>query len=65
MDEDVNEIGSSLKNNSQKCRWKLLQFHENKRPPYFGTWRKKSLFVKPRRPFACDEVYMFKYYHYL
>jgi len=55
-DEDMNKIGTSLKNNSQKCRWKLLQFDENKRPPYWGTWRKKSLYVKPKRPFACDKV---------
>jgi len=52
----VNKVGTSLKNNSQKCRWKLLQFDENKRPPYWGTWRKKSLFVKPKKPFACDNV---------
>lgn len=55
-DEGVNEIGTSLKKNSCKYHWKLLQFHENKRPPYCGTWRKKSLYVKPRRPFACDKV---------
>lgn len=54
--ENVNKIGSSLKNNSQKYCWKLLQFHENRRPPYCGTWRKKSLCIKPRRPFACDQV---------
>jgi len=52
----VNKVGTSLKKNSQKCRWKLLQFDENKRPPYWGTWRKKSLFVKPKRPLACDNV---------
>ena len=27
----------------------------NKRPPYFGTFRKKSAYVKPRRPLAKDE----------
>jgi len=52
----VNKVGTTLKNNSQKFRWKLLQFDENKRPPYWGTWRKKSLYVKPKRPFACDKV---------
>ncbi|CAI6364406.1 unnamed protein product [Macrosiphum euphorbiae] len=59
-DEDVNKVGTTLKNNSQKYRWKLLQFDENKRPPYWGTWRKKSLNVKPKRPFACDKI-MFDY----
>ncbi|XP_060525220.1 chromatin assembly factor 1 subunit A [Cylas formicarius] len=37
-----------------KFRAKFLCFHENKRPPYYGTWRKTSQFVKPRRPFAED-----------
>lgn len=59
-DENVNKVDTTLKNNSQKCRWKLLQFDENKRPPYWGTWRKKSLYVKPKRPFACDKI-MFDY----
>ncbi|VVC40868.1 Chromatin assembly factor 1 subunit A,Armadillo-like helical [Cinara cedri] len=54
-DENVNKISTRSKN----C-WKLLQFKENKRPPYWGTWRKKSLYVKPRRPFACDKI-MFDY----
>ncbi|XP_063230591.1 chromatin assembly factor 1 subunit A-like [Bacillus rossius redtenbacheri] len=34
---------------------KLLQFHENKRPPYWGTWTKKSTCVGPRRPFGKEE----------
>ncbi|XP_060851378.1 chromatin assembly factor 1 subunit A-like isoform X2 [Rhopalosiphum padi] len=58
--EDVNKVGTTLRKNSQKFRWKLLQFDENKRPPYWGTWRKKSLYVKPKRPFACDKI-MFDY----
>ncbi|KAF4528071.1 hypothetical protein B566_EDAN014604 [Ephemera danica] len=35
---------------------KLLQFHENRRPPYWGTWRRKSAFVGPRRPLGIDKV---------
>lgn len=35
---------------------KLLQFHDNRRPPYWGTWRKKSTAVCPRRPFGQDKV---------
>lgn len=31
-----------------------------KRPPYFGTWRKKSKIIGPRRPFAKDDK-MFDY----
>ncbi|XP_025191363.1 chromatin assembly factor 1 subunit A isoform X2 [Melanaphis sacchari] len=57
--EDVDKV-DTIKKNSQKFHWKLLQFNENRRPPYWGTWRKKSLYVKPRRPFACDKM-MFDY----
>lgn len=35
---------------------KLLQFWENRRPPYWGTWRKKSQSIGPRKPFSIDEV---------
>lgn len=40
----------------EKHRPKLLQFCENRRPPYWGTWRKRSSILKSRRPFAKDEV---------
>lgn len=33
---------------------KLLRFHENVRPAYWGTFSKTSLTVRPRRPFATD-----------
>merc|ERR1719318_939907 len=36
-------------------RAKLLQFHENQRPAYWGTWTKQSAFVSGRRPFGKDE----------
>ncbi len=39
-----------------KMKAKFLRFRENYRPPYYGTWRKKSKFVKPRTPFGKDEV---------
>ncbi|KAI8434271.1 hypothetical protein MSG28_012363 [Choristoneura fumiferana] len=42
----------------EKLRPKLFSFHENKRPPYWGTWRKKSEVVKPRRPFGQEEATM-------
>ncbi|PJF16607.1 hypothetical protein PSACC_03589 [Paramicrosporidium saccamoebae] len=31
---------------------KLLQFHTNYRPAYFGTWRLENPVIKPRRPFV-------------
>ncbi|XP_050350158.1 chromatin assembly factor 1 subunit A [Nymphalis io] len=39
----------------EKLRPKLFAFHENRRPPYWGTWRKKSKFINPRNPFKTDE----------
>lgn len=36
-------------------RSKLIQFCEDVRPPYFGTWQKKSARVTGRRPYARDE----------
>uniref|UniRef100_A0A3B4WSH6 Chromatin assembly factor 1, subunit A (p150) n=1 Tax=Seriola lalandi dorsalis TaxID=1841481 RepID=A0A3B4WSH6_SERLL len=34
---------------------KLLQFHENYRPAYWGTWSKKSSHVSPRCPLRQDK----------
>ncbi|XP_038066952.1 chromatin assembly factor 1 subunit A-like [Patiria miniata] len=36
-----------------KC--KLLQFHENYRPAYYGTWRRKSPMINPRNYLKKDE----------
>lgn len=54
--EDVGEVISSDTAIREKLRPKLLSFRENRRPPYWGTWRKKSDFIKPRNPFGRDEV---------
>uniref|UniRef100_A0A0R3S5X2 Chromatin assembly factor 1 subunit A n=1 Tax=Elaeophora elaphi TaxID=1147741 RepID=A0A0R3S5X2_9BILA len=35
-------------------RAKLFQFHDNLRPPYYGTWRKRSAVITGRKPFARD-----------
>lgn len=64
-DDDVriiedNALGESIveqKGRMEKMRAKFLKFHENQRPPYFGTWRKKSKFVKAKRPFGRDDVF--------
>ncbi|KNC97636.1 uncharacterized protein SPPG_07105 [Spizellomyces punctatus DAOM BR117] len=50
MDIDKDDTLSTL----GKVKWKLLQFHENFRPAYWGTWSKKSTRVTGRRPFAKD-----------
>ncbi|VDM30280.1 unnamed protein product [Hydatigera taeniaeformis] len=33
---------------------KLLQFFENYRPAFYGTWRRRSYAIGPRRPFTKD-----------
>lgn len=47
------------KRNVTKCcpnKAKYYHFHENYRPPYYGTWRKKSEVVTGRRPFVKEIV---------
>ena len=39
-------------------RYKLLQFHTNYRPAYYGTWRRRSKVITPRNPFRKDEVWI-------
>ena len=54
------EIQGQCKTTGMFCttKAKLLQFHENERPPYWGTWSKKSNIIGPRRPFAQDCHYL-------
>lgn len=40
----------------QLYRAKFLKFEENRRPPYYGTWRKTSNVIKARKPFSTDKV---------
>lgn len=54
-DTDLGETICEEKSKPEKMRAKLLHFHENKRPAYFGTWKKTSRVVKARRPFAEDK----------
>lgn len=54
--EGVNQLMNCEATVIEKLRPKLLSFHENRRPPYWGTWRKKSSSIKPRTPFGQDEV---------
>lgn len=47
---------SKIRNlNKQGIKFKLLQFHTECRPGYWGTFCKKSKSVTGRRPFAQDE----------
>ncbi len=37
-------------------KYKLIQFHENHRPAYYGTWTKSRCSINPRNPFKTDKV---------
>ncbi len=64
LEDEDDEIGDEIKeenleDNRKKItkvfkKAKLLQFHDNQRPAYFGTWSKKSSRVCARRPLAKD-----------
>ncbi|XP_033298413.1 chromatin assembly factor 1 subunit A-B [Bombus bifarius] len=56
LDEE-NDGSSNIVNQNvivEMRRPKLLQFSENQRPPYWGTWRKRSKIINPRKPFSKD-----------
>ncbi|KAH8304174.1 hypothetical protein KR059_002894 [Drosophila kikkawai] len=40
-----------------RMRTKYLHFADNRRPPYYGTWRKKSQTISARRPLAHDKAH--------
>ncbi|XP_016982691.1 chromatin assembly factor 1 subunit A-B [Drosophila rhopaloa] len=40
-----------------RMRAKYLQFADNRRPAYYGTWRKKSASISARRPLAQDKLH--------
>lgn len=46
----------TVESSTSGLRCKLLQFHTNHRPAYFGTWRKKSKKISPKNPFKKDPV---------
>ncbi|XP_048415520.1 chromatin assembly factor 1 subunit A [Stegostoma tigrinum] len=48
-------VSSGIIERKKFCRMKLLQFCENHRPAYWGTWQRKSTKVNPRNPLAKDE----------
>ena len=58
-DDDEEDCGSfALAQDANKPaipKAKLLQFHENQRPAYWGTWTKRSDFVSGRKPFGQDK----------
>ncbi|WVQ93405.1 hypothetical protein IAU59_000475 [Kwoniella sp. CBS 9459] len=58
--EDPRKVLSQL-NNRSKYPWKVLAFDQQTRPPYVGTFTKKSVVVGPRTPFAQDPIFDYSY----
>lgn len=57
IEDDVIVIDSKESEIKNKLHPKLLQFCENVRPPFWGTWRKKSKLISARNPFKKDDVF--------
>ncbi|KAL9873583.1 chromatin assembly factor 1 subunit A [Glossina fuscipes] len=60
VEDELDKVGEAIieegvMHGRERMRAKFYKFHDNRRPPYYGTWRKKSTVVKPRRPFAEDK----------
>ncbi|XP_017776534.1 PREDICTED: chromatin assembly factor 1 subunit A isoform X3 [Nicrophorus vespilloides] len=52
----LDDLGESIiEPKLDRMKAKFLKFHENKRPAYFGTWRKKSKFISPKNPLSMDK----------
>ncbi|XP_017086136.1 chromatin assembly factor 1 subunit A-B [Drosophila eugracilis] len=59
--DDLGNAGLPIEEEQPKLvarmRAKFLKFADNRRPPYYGTWRKKSSCISARRPLAQDKVH--------
>ncbi|BFG01692.1 chromatin assembly factor 1 subunit A [Drosophila madeirensis] len=60
--DDLTTAGTPIEQEEQAkqmpiMRAKYLQFADNRRPAYYGTWRKKSQSISARRPLAQDKVH--------
>lgn len=57
---DPRKVLSQLRK-THKYPWKFLAFDRQARPPYSGTFSKKSASVGPRTPFAQDPIFDYTY----
>ncbi|XP_052849231.1 chromatin assembly factor 1 subunit A [Drosophila gunungcola] len=59
--DDLSNAGLPIEEEQPKqlarMRAKYLQFADNRRPAYYGTWRKKSTSISARRPLAQDKLH--------
>ncbi|KAJ3257537.1 hypothetical protein HK103_004446 [Boothiomyces macroporosus] len=58
IEQAKREFNESFKNIKliKDYHYKLLKFHTDLRPAYFGTWSKKSKSVNGKKPFGKDEA---------
>eukprot|EP00117_Sycon_ciliatum_P002893 scpid74526/ scgid7922/ Chromatin assembly factor 1 subunit A-A; Chromatin assembly factor I p150 subunit A len=54
-------VGPKRKERESGLHPKMLQFKENHRPAYWGTWRRKSKTVRGHKPFARDDGMDYEY----
>ncbi|XP_011185172.2 chromatin assembly factor 1 subunit A [Zeugodacus cucurbitae] len=61
IDDELDRAGQAIVEEThapiEHFRAKFYKFHENRRPPYYGTWRKRTNVIKPRRPFVQDKKF--------
>ena len=55
-DKEVVCVDEQKQSKGTVMKAKLLQFHENYRPAYYGTWRKNSKQITARKPLGQDKV---------
>ncbi|XP_067639605.1 chromatin assembly factor 1 subunit A [Eurosta solidaginis] len=61
IDDELDRAGQAIVEEThapiEHFRTKFYKFHENRRPPYYGTWRKRTNVIKARRPFVQDTTF--------
>ncbi|KAF1804116.1 chromatin assembly factor 1 subunit A-domain-containing protein [Mucor lusitanicus] len=58
---DSTKTGATTTRQLPGLKMKLLQFHEDVRPAYYGTWTKEESVVTGRTPFAKHEALDYEY----
>jgi hypothetical protein len=58
--EDPRSVLDQLRNR-KRFPWKTLAFDQQTRPPYCGTFTKRSVVVGPRTPLAQDPIFDYSY----
>ncbi|XP_062139006.1 chromatin assembly factor 1 subunit A [Drosophila sulfurigaster albostrigata] len=60
VDELANAGTPIVQERAKQVPWvraKYLHFADNRRPPFYGTWRKRSQVINARRPLGQDKAY--------